>query len=420
MNSRKHLNYEELLRLYSFLSKSYSMNYITQLLNCDRTTIYRIIKKHRYFIPGKRIFVSRSFKNCIHINECKKNKIYECPNNCKLFKKYECPKLSKFPYICDFCSSKQSCLKDKYLFNPEQAYVDRLKELKESRSKTQVNKETLKTFDSFISPLIKNGLSIESIEALNKESFPVSTRQVREWVDKKYLSVSRADLINAQTRPYKKEYHYQSPSKDPLAKVGRTYESYLSYSEAYGDDRFEFDTVHGKRQDKKCILTIHYPRFKFQFGFLLSSCSGLEVLRVMKEIKKIMGKDNFIRLFKVILADNGPEFDKLNELEIDEETNEKIISVFYTRPYRSGDKGSCEKNHVIFRYIIQKGISFEDLTQEDVNFMFSNINSYPRKSLGYKSPYDLMKEKIKEEILNKLGITKIEFKKITFKKKKVR
>ena len=133
-----------------------------------------------------------------------------------------------------------------------------------------------------------------------------------------------------------------------------------------------------------------------------------------------MGKDNFVKLFKVILADNGPEFDKLNELEIDEETNEKIISVFYTRPYRSGDKGSCEKNHVIFRYIIQKGISFEDLTQEDVNFMFSNINSYPRKSLGYKSPYDLMKEKIKEEILNKLGITKIEFKKITFKKKKVR
>ena len=138
----------------------------------------------------------------------------------------------------------------------------------------------------------------------------------------------------------------------------------------------------------------------------------------MNEIKGKVGKDNYIKMFKVILADNGPEFDRLHELEIDNETGEKITSIFYTRPYRSGDKGSCEKNHVLFRYIIKKGISFSDLTQEDVSFMFSNINSYPRESLDYKTPYDLMKNKFKEEVLNKLGIVKIEFKNITFKKKK--
>lgn len=419
MNSRKQLNYEELLKLYSYISKSYSMTYITELLNCNRSTIYRLIMKHREPISGTKVFISRAFKNCVHLNECKKNKIYQCPNDCKLYKKYECPELSKFPYICDFCPKKQSCTKDKYLFNPEKAYSNRKIELRQAREKLQVSGEALKKFDEFITPLVKNGLSIEAINASSKESFPVSTRQVREWVDKKHLSICRADLINAQTRPYKKEYNYPNLSKNPLIKVGRTYESYLNYIEMYGDkDRFEFDTVHGKKTDKKCILTIHYPRYKFQFGFLLNYCGSTEVIRVMNEIKEKVGKDNYIKMFKVILADNGPEFDRLHELEIDNETGEKITSIFYTRPYRSGDKGSCEKNHVLFRYIIKKGISFSDLTQEDVSFMFSNINSYPRESLDYKTPYDLMKNKFKEEVLNKLGIVKIEFKNITFKKKK--
>ncbi len=34
--------------------------------------------------------------------------------------------------------------------------------------------------------------------------------------------------------------------------------------------------------------------------------------------------------------------------------------------------------------------SLDDLTQESLNFIFSNINSYPRRSLGYQCPIDVI------------------------------
>ena len=423
MESRKHLNYNELLSLYSYISKEYTMEYIAELLNCNRSTIYRLIKKHRKYKPGKQKVISKAFKNCVHLNNCKKeNKIDKCPDDCPLYKKWSCPKLSKFPFICDFCEKKNTCLRDKYFFNPEEAHMERVIDNKESKTGTHISKSTLNSFSEFIEPLIKNGLSIESIYSSYQESFPVSTRQVRNWVDKKLIeNVSRVDLINAQKRDFRPEYNYKRISNNPLIKVNRTYESYLEFKEEYGiTDRFELDTIHGKRADKKCILTIHYPRYKFQIGLLLNSCSPDEVLRVMMNIRDLIGKDNYIKLFRVYLADNGFEFDKLYLLENDPDTNEKISRVFYTRPYRSGDKGSCERNHELFRYFITKGQSFEDLTQEKLNFMFSNINSYPRKSLEYKPPYELMSKRFGEDIVKKLGIRFIEFKYLTFKSKNIK
>ena len=88
-----------------------------------------------------------------------------------------------------------------------------------------------------------------------------------------------------------------------------------------------------------------------------------------------------------------------------------------TIPYRSGDKGSCEKNHELFRYVISKGKSLDDITQEELNFIFSNINSYPRKSLNYNTPVDVMIKLMGINFVSKLGICKIPFKQLTFKKK---
>ena len=418
MKPRKHLNYNELLKLYLYISKGYSINYIASLLNCNKSTIYRVIHKHREFHTGQTIFASKYYKNCMYINECKNNKIYRCPSNCPKFKKYECEKLREFPYICDFCSKKNSCLKDKYTFNPEKAYAQRVMDNRESKKGPQVKNSVLKRFDEFIAPLIKKGLSIETIESEYKESFPVSSRQVRNWIDNKVFGdLSRADLINAQKRDYKKEYSYDKISKNPLIKVGRTYECYLKFQEDTNIiDRFEIDTVHGKQKDRISILTIHFPRFKFQFGFILDGCTSFQVNKVFNDIKEKIGKNEFIKMFKVLLSDNGPEFDRLHELEIDPDTNEEIIKVFFTRPYSSGDKGSCEKNHELFRYFIKKGESLNDLTQNDLDYMFSNINSYPRKSLNYKTPYELMTNWFKEDIINKLGIKKIEFKDLVMKK----
>ena len=269
-----------------------------------------------------------------------------------------------------------------------------------------------------MSPLIKEGLSIESIYASLKDIFPVTSRTVRNWINKGYLDAKRIDLRNAVKREYSPKYNYQRISKNPLLKVGRTWSSYVEYMNTHNmRDVLQFDTVHGNKFDKKCILTIHHPYSKFQIGLLLESSSASEVIDKINTIRILLGDNYYYKYFRILLTDNGPEFDRLPELEIDKETGEVYCRVFYTRPYKSSDKGSCERNHELFRYVIAKGKSLDDLTQDDLNFIFSNINSYPRKSLNYQCPVDIINSLMGKDFSSKLGIFKIPFKNLTFKKK---
>ena len=50
----------------------------------------------------------------------------------------------------------------------------------------------------------------------------------------------------------------------------------------------------------------------------------------------------------------------------------------------------------------------KNLTQEDLNLMFSHINSTPRKVLNGKTPYEAFEFLYGNEILKKLNIQKIE------------
>lgn len=59
------------------------------------------------------------------------------------------------------------------------------------------------------------------------------------------------------------------------------------------------------------------------------------------------------------------------------------------------------------------GINWHKLTQEDVDLMFSHINSTPRKTLGGKTPYEAFSFFYGENILKKLNIQKKQKDKVT-------
>jgi hypothetical protein len=46
--------------------------------------------------------------------------------------------------------------------------------------------------------------------------------------------------------------------------------------------------------------------------------------------------------------------------------------------------------HEYVRYILPKGTSFKDLTQDDLTLIANHINSVKRPSLDGRSPYDLV------------------------------
>ncbi len=67
-----------------------------------------------------------------------------------------------------------------------------------------------------------------------------------------------------------------------------------------------------------------------------------------------------------------------------------------------------KRNHEYIRYVLPKGTSFANLTQEKCNILASHINSVPRESLNKKTPYEVFEFLDNPKLLSMLNITKID------------
>ena len=132
------------------------------------------------------------------------------------------------------------------------------------------------------------------------------------------------------------------------------------------------------------------------------------VEKVFNKIKEIVGIGNFKRVFEVILTDNGSEFFNPMSIEKDEKTDEIVSHVFYCDPGASWQKGAIEKNYEYIRYVLPKGSSFDNLTQEKVDKLMSNINSTSRDILNGSTPYNVALLILNEEKIEQLGVIRIE------------
>lgn len=96
-------------------------------------------------------------------------------------------------------------------------------------------------------------------------------------------------------------------------------------------------------------------------------------------------------------------------------SNARRCRVFCCDPQRSGQKGSCEKNHVELRKILLKGSSFEVFAAFDVASVCAHADNYPRKSLKGKTPYALAVGLVPKRLLDKLGIARLRADEVTLK-----
>ena len=188
---------------------------------------------------------------------------------------------------------------------------------------------------------------------------------------------------------------------------GRRYEDFLAYMKQHPDTPvIQMDSVEGKKGGK-VLLTLHFVNCSLMLAFIRDHNDAQSVIDAFNELQKVLGINKFKELFIVILTDNGSEFSNPTEIEFDTDTKEKRTQIFYCHPSSPHEKGSCEVNHELIRRILPTGTSFDNLSQDDINLMMSHINSYTRKKLNDKSPYDIFSTIYGYDTLNKIGIKKI-------------
>jgi len=408
--SKKHITSDQRFKILKYLSLGYNIPKIAKLLGYNKTSIYREIVINsvvEYKISLN--FIEKGFKKCKNIQTCRQKGIVKCPECCMHYIPMCCCLIKK-PYdVCNFCEKKNGCKYERRIYHPEIAQDSAKERFKAKKTSLKLNDDELKQLDSYISPLVINGQSPEVVKSYSSnKDFPVCSKTLRNYIDKGVLTVRNINLKRKLSIRPSNQYKYpRNYSHNPLKKIDHLYDDYLNYMANHPDlITFQCDTVFGKRGDRKCLLTIHADKMHFQMYFLVSNKTPLKVNRVFMDLKEKIGEEKYSKVFRVILSDNGAEFDSLTDIEIDE--NGVIISkVFYTRAYRSSDKAECERNHELFRYIRVKGKTLDTIDEEDIYLVNAHINSYPRKSLKWKTPIEVMKEQYGDDIIDLLGIKEL-------------
>lgn len=401
--ANKHLTYEEREYIEIGLTKGRNFTKIAEDINKDRRTISREIIKHRFKkIPSK---FNNSGNLCKYRNECKK---YDCSNKEKCYEEEICFKLTGAPYVCNGCEEKAKCRKIKYYYYSKFANDEYEEKLRTSRYGINLSKEEAYDIDKLITPLIKEKhQSISHIYANHPDEISFSRATMYNYVDLGVFSFRNIDLPRKVRYKKRKENEKQRIRRETAIRKGRTYEEFKEYVGKHPECSIvEIDTVEGIKGGK-VFLTLLLRQSKFMIIYLMEQKTMECVEKAFKEIKEILGKEIFKKVFEVILTDNGSEFFNPMSIEKDEETEEIISHVFYCEPGASWQKGAIEKNHEYIRYVLPKGSSFDELTQEKTNILMSNINSTSRDILNGKTPYDATLLILDEETINKLGVTKI-------------
>ena len=372
MTKHKHLTLSDRNDIQLGLERSETFKAIGQSILKDPTTVSKEVKRNR---------------------QIRESTCHNLP----------CPLLDKAPFVCNGCPKRrQNCGYKKIFYLAKQAQKQYEQTLIEAREGTPLNSKTFWDMDKVISDGVKKGQHIYHI--LKTHNLDVSSSTVYRHIRKGYLSIAHIDLARAVK--FKERRKSKLPSIPKEAKKGRSYEDFQNYLALKQlNSWLEMDTVMG-RMGGKVLLTFNLSFCNFIFARLLDNKTTLEVTKHLYDIKNTLHQadKDFFQLFPVILTDNGGEFARVDDIEMDVRGESKL---FFCDPNRSDQKGRIEKNHTLIRDILPKETSFDNLTQEDINLVCSHVNSVKRAALNGKSAYELFAFTYGEEIPKLLGISKI-------------
>ncbi len=409
-----HLTLTDRCMIEKYLSFGYNVTEIADRINRSQTTVSREIRKHRIFVSDPRGRCAK-FRECKRRNICGTNKCgmkacksckdHSCKEKCDQFEGIHCSELDKPPYVCADCDRYELCTLEHAYYHAHKAHNAYMETLSDSRKHLHVADEDLSKINDLVSPLVLKGQSLNHIFATHSEEIGVSRKTLYNYIDKAALDVRNIDLPRKVR--YKKRKSKQSKPIEYKYRKGRTYADFKSFIENNPQLRVvEMDTVKGRREKGKCLLTMIFVEYELMLIFLLDSCSQDCVEKTFDSLTKVLTLVAFRRMFPLILTDNGSEFKDPESLEFSA-FGKTRTRIFYCDPMASYQKAHIERNHEFIRQILPKGVSFDDLTQEDVTLMMNHINSVKRDSLDGLSPYEAADPFIPIKLVEALGLEQI-------------
>jgi IS30 family transposase len=138
---------------------------------------------------------------------------------------------------------------------------------------------------------------------------------------------------------------------------------------------WEVDTVVGTGS-KDCVATLVERKTGFA---MVGKLPDRSMLNMSKRLKSLVRRT--ASSFKTITADNGTEFHDYESVE-----RSLPVKFYFATPYHSWERGSNENLNGLLRQYLPKRTSLQGLTQRRCNAIARQLNTRPRKRLGYRTP----------------------------------
>ena len=378
-----HLSYEDRKNIEDGLNENKSINQISKEINRSHSSILREIDRNKKYSEP-------SAWNNYKINHPDLD--------------LSCERLKHSPYVCNGCKSRSGCRKVRWTYYAREA-DNSYKEVKsEARKGINLTPEEVYKINSILTPLIKKGQTINHLYINHPDILDFSKPSFYNYVNNGVFEFSPLDFPRIVKYKKRKNSKNRRTRKEREILINRKYDDFQKFISNHPDFNIvEMDTVEGLKDENDCFLTLLWRKSKFMLIFKLENQTTEEVSRIFNILQTLIPYDDYKRLFEVILTDNGHEFFDVLNIECMHSTGEQVTKLFFCDPHMSCQKGMIEKNHEFIRYILPKGSSFKNITQEDCDLFMNNINSLCRDSLNGKSPYEAMLFLCDEYILKSLN-----------------
>jgi len=139
---------------------------------------------------------------------------------------------------------------------------------------------------------------------------------------------------------------------------------------------FEGDTVMGSSKDKHCLLTLVDRKTGY---VLIGKLENRTVEATNRKTIQLIRRAG--RTVRTVTVDHGTEFHGYKTIEA--ATGARF---YFATPYHSWERGTSENTNGLIRQYFPKGQSLAHITQADCDAVASELNSRPRKRLGFLTP----------------------------------
>ena len=354
---------------------------IARTLGKDSTTIAKEIRLHRELKP-RNTFNYPSI--CVHIKECG-----GCKYKCKKYEEQICKLRDRSPGACNKCPKSTSCHLDKYFYDAEKADKEYHKDLIDFRQGINLTTNEAKELANILKPLLDKGQSIYQIKSNHKE-IKQSNKTLYTYIETGVFKEYGIDNFSLKEQVNRKRFNNKyKKRKEPVNYDGHKYEDFLRFKEENPNTPVtEMDTVLNSLSGPY-IQTFEFENTGIMIGYLHKEKTSESMAKTLDDLETKLGHDLYCELFPLLLTDRGTEFEKTELFEFNLKTGELRSNIFYCDAYKSSQKPHVENTHNYVRDIIPNEIDLSDLTQEDLDLMFSHINSTPRKIYNGKTPYEI-------------------------------